>query len=430
MMQTMILTLDLGSTSFKAAVFDSGLKKAGEGSAALEYCSGSGGKVEFSADGAEESVRTAVAAAFSDSSASADMIRAVAVTSQAQTFTVLKADGELKIPFVSWLDTRAAKHNRLARDLGHFAEHSSVDECLPILMAAKLAFCNDQPSVLVSGQDLILPLPAFLMFRMCGKACIDPNIAAMSGLYSLKYRDWWDESLDTCRITRGNLPALCPTGKAAAVTNNRACEFGIPAGIPFVPAGNDQTAGAYGAELHAADALLITLGTAQVAYRCTPCLPFPVPGTMRGTYPGGRYYQMAADKYGGCTVNWAKTVLDGCSTDEAFAEAAGSADGSCPPIRFIADGNAGSGRWEGITGDHTASEKARAVLECLTDRMTEMICRMNIDLTDRTVLAAGGGSRCTPWVRMLGAKLGKKLQTTDASPGLGAARMAAENCGT
>ena len=65
-------------------------------------------------------------------------LEAVAITSQAQTFTVRSAGGEARLPFVSWRDTRCEGRNRAAVALPDFARHSSLDQCLALLMVAKL----------------------------------------------------------------------------------------------------------------------------------------------------------------------------------------------------------------------------------------------------------------------------------------------------
>ncbi len=416
----MILAIDLGSTSFKAGVIDADANIIGEGSALLDYHYAEGGIVELAPDHIAERARVAIDSALEVSGVDVADLQAIGITSQAQTFAVCDAAGNPRTSFISWQDARPQRDNRAARELSDFAEHTSVGECLPVLLVAKLAYIQDRKESFITPDDVVLHLPTWLVQALSGRAVIDPNLAAMSGLYSLQQADWWDAALACCEITRSNLPELVPTASIAARTNGA---FGLPAGIPIVLAGNDQTAGAYGAGVHASDALLITLGTAQVAYRTSPELPPTTPGTMRGPYPDGRSYQMVADEHGGCTTNWAKQVLPGCTTDESFTQAAASA-GDLGGLRFIADGDAGSGHWEGETAAQGSAEKAKAVLICLANRLHEMIRRMGPDVLEQGVLLAGGGRKCGPWVECLKDKLPVELQPTDASPLLGCAAMA------
>ena len=72
----------------------------------------------------------------------------------------------------------------------------------------------------------------------------------------------------------------------------------LPVGVPVVLAGNDQTAGAFGARLEDSNGVLLTLGTALVAYVCLEKLPAAKPGIARGPYPGGRGYRLTTSSHG------------------------------------------------------------------------------------------------------------------------------------
>ncbi len=98
----MILAIDFGSTSFKAGLFDRKLRQVGGGSAPLRYRYASGGRVELDVAVVEAAVRRTLPKELAG-------IDAIAITSQAQTFTVLDRQGRATRPFVSWQDGRAGK---------------------------------------------------------------------------------------------------------------------------------------------------------------------------------------------------------------------------------------------------------------------------------------------------------------------------------
>ncbi|MBN1558330.1 MAG: hypothetical protein JW951_09315, partial [Lentisphaerae bacterium] len=186
-----------------------------------------------------------------------------------------------------------------------------------------------------------------------------------------------------------------------------------------------QTAGAYGAGVHERDALLITLGTCQVAYRAPAPAPPAERRTAGGPYPGGTWYAMAADTCGGNLINWAKPVLGGCETDDRFFEAAAAAPPGCDGLRFRLDAEGVAGSWTGVSTAHTAGHFARSILETLTERMAALVALLAEERPATTYLAAGGGSRRALWTGMLEARLRHALTRTDADPLDGAARMAA-----
>jgi len=212
----------------------------------------------------------------------------------------------------------------------------------------------------------------------------------------------------------------------AAATCQDAKRFGLPAGVPVVLAGNDQTAGACGARLDKNDAVLLTLGTAHVAYVCLGRMPAPRPGLVRGPYPGGRAYRLAVDGCGGNVLNWARTVLAGCESEgEFFSQAAGSVSGARGLV-FEPDLDSGCGAWRNIGLHHTTADLARAVVEALGRRLSSLVKDLGVDPRRRRVLAAGGGSRNAFFLQSVSTALGAPVRVISAGPLLGAARMAVE----
>ena len=430
----LILAVDLGSTNFKAAVFDSNLAILGVGSRPLEYRFAPGGCVEIEAEHAVETFEAAVRRAIAEAGISKQDIACIAITSQAQTFTVVDPDGQHKTPFISWQDTQAGETcESLAgtAELADFARHAGFGKLLDALQICQLAHIRRTRPKLIEPGDSVLHLPTFFVRRLIGRSVIDNNLAAMSGLYSLVDGDWWPPALEVFGLDAAQLVSLAPIGSIAGKTQG-GCDL-LSAGVPVVLAGNDQTAGAYGATLEEGlqhernGALLLTLGTAQVAYACTDELAQPRGSLVRGPYPHGLYYRLAADSCGGSIVNWAKTVLPGCETDAEFFARVAEAQPGCRGLLFDADLPGGRGAWRNLALCHTAADMARAVIESLARRMAEMVDAMNLDLSQLTVLAAGGGSRSQIWVSILSQILGCEIETTEADPLRGAARMGRES---
>lgn len=423
-----ILAIDLGSTFFKAAVFSQSFKLLGEGRAPLKYRYDKGGVVELSVANAEKCFRSAISEAITLSRIKTADISAVAITSQAQTFTVCTESGKPKTPFISWLDTRPGQASpERWRDFG---VHCGFSEQIPGLLVSKLIYLQKKTgNKLVGRTDRIFILPAWFVWKLTGKAVVDNNQAAMSGLYSLVSKGWWSEALKRCRISEKNLPALAPLASVAAHTTKAVEALGIPSGIPVVLAGNDQTAGAWGVGLHNNKGILITLGTAQVAYHCLKTLPPAREGCLRGPYGNGLFYQLAADDCGGSVIDWAETVLAGGNRDKTFFEAASKAPPGCDGLIFEPEIGVDKGCWRGIGRHHTTAHFARSVVESLVNRMVDMVRRMNVDVKSTPVLVAGGGSRYAFWVDTLAKALGTRVKLTALSPLIGAAKMAARATG-
>ncbi len=410
----MKLAIDLGSTSFKAGVFDGRLRQVSSSVVPTPYRRSSGGRVELEVAAVEAALRRLI------QEARPNAIDVIAVTSQAQTFTVLDRRGLPSRPFVSWQDTRADPAcAALKKQLRCFGDHCSFGAPSPALQAAKL-----KHAPMKSSDQVTLTLPAYVAGVLTGDHVTDDNLAAKSGLYSLHHRDWWPAALKACGVRRDQLPRIVPVGSVAAETTREARRFGLPAGIPVVLAGNDQTAGAYAAALEQRRGVLLTLGTAQVAYRYASTMPQPHSALRRGPYPGGGFYQLSADACGANLLNWAETVLDGCNDhDRLFARIAAAPRG-CHGLCFDLE----AGGWRDLGLHHGPSDMARAILEALCARMAGMVRDLRVR-RDQPLLVAGGGAQRTIWRRILSEALGRSVRRANATPLRGAARMAKEAVG-
>ncbi len=411
----MILAIDLGSTSFKASVFDSRLREVGMGSHCLSYHFRAGGHIELEVNRVDAALRGALGKA----GVQKQDIRAVAITSQAQTFAMMSEGGQVTGPFISWQECRANEVcQTLEKKLPDFGDHASFGALSPALQICKVSRLRP------ASRARLLPLPSYVLLKLTGEFATDNNMAAMSGLYSLPLKGWWPDALRGCGLRESQLPQVIPVGQVAGLTSRDAKRFGIGAGIPVVLAGNDQSAGGYAARLEESASLLITLGTAQVAYACCRRMPRPRAGTIRGPYPGGLFYRMAADSCGGNVVNWAESVLAACHDDAGFFREAQGAPKGCHGLLFDAAMASGQGGWTNLGLHHTRADLARSILESLAQRMTELVGRLDIPIKGRDVLAAGGGSKQPLWRNIVSEALDTTLERTQANPVLGAARMA------
>jgi|GEM_PF-914384 len=422
----MFLGIDLGSTYFKAELFDGALQSLGQGSAPVIYGPAEGTRIEMPIAETEAAFRDAIAGALSAAGCVASDLKAIGITSQAQTFTVRAIDRQARGPFLSWRCT--LDDFTISEDvLPNFGMHASFGKCSPGLTVSKVAFLQQHSEgKAIRATDGLRWLPTWFVEELTGHAVVDENLAAMSGLYSLVEKNWWPDALRLCGLSISHLPALKALGEAAGPTAVGAARFGLPTGIPVVLAGNDQTGGAYGAAIHENGAVFAGLGTAQVVYACMPALPKPVPGLIRGPYPGARFYRLGADSYGSGTTNWARSVLPGLSNVKAFDAAVEEAPADCHGVRFIPDGPAGSGRWTGLEHpDATVADQARAVMMVQVERLGALFDAVQAETQTKRVVLSGGGAASVPWRAMLAKRLHAEIiPKLEISPSLGAARMA------
>ena len=319
----MILAIDCGSTNHKVALFDENLTRLAARSAPVAYTVRDAERVEFEPEKFWRDTCLLVRQVCAAARIQSRQITTVALASQAQTFTLLNTEGEPIVPFLSWADKRAQEESaELTQRMGAlFHHHCSFPTPLPQLQVSKLLWLARRLAPALRARTRVMPLPAFLARRLAGLHCTDSNLAAMSGLYSLAKEAWWPEALSTCSLEAEHCGQVVEIG--TAVPAAAACaDLDLSPELRIVFAGNDQTAGAYGT---GAEGLVLTLGTALVAYRFAGATAGPLQEAgCWGPYPGGGFYELMTRDEGCAALDWAVAkMMPG--NEAGFVELAASA---------------------------------------------------------------------------------------------------------
>jgi len=422
--QAMILALDLGSTAFKAALFDSGLNRLAEHAAPTPYMRREGLSVELDPEEVWSSAEGLIRKVAEKAGVRPSNIGTVAVASQAQTFCVMDTAGRPMTPFISWLDGRAAAEAaEIQTRFGPvFHRHCSFPAPNGQLQVCQLRRLLKLDGTLLAGRGAVAPLPCFVFHRLAAVRMTDSNLAAMSGLFSLERRDWWDDILDFCGIPGEALPEFIEAG-GGFEARSRCAALGDGAPLRLVSAGNDQTAGAYGAGCAVSD-VLVTLGTALVAYRVVGDRPGPYsPTGCWGPYPGGGFYELAYRDEGCLALDFAREkAMPGAGASE-FLEAAEreqTAAGDCGWM-FIPGRIKNCDPW---VGDGERRMLPYAAVEGITFSLRQLVFE---DLQCRNpgrVLVAGGGAQSGFWRQLIADALNMPVERACGDSLLGAARMA------
>jgi sugar (pentulose or hexulose) kinase len=224
--------------------------------------------------------------------------------------------------------------------------------------------------------------------------------------------------LDIVGVTEEQLGELVEMGDCIGnvKADNR---FGLPTTTDIFLCGNDQTAGAYGAQLDVGD-VLINLGTAHIVYGVLEQLPSPKENLFRGEYPKGRFYAMYVDN-GGAILSHLLEVIPEFESFEHIATVAKTVDTSA--TTFTIDDTLTTFSWS--RPNATYAEKAYAVFEFLATRINEMVDMISHDVDH--IYLTGGGRKNKILVDMIKQKLGKRLIELETSPLQGVGELIKEN---
>lgn len=438
----LILSIDCGSTNLKAGLFDEGLHRLAEDSLPVIYSVRDAERVEFDAEKMWHTTVALIRHVCAMAGIQPVEITRIALTSQAQTFTILDAAGSPLMPFLSWADKRAVTESaELAEQLGaEFHLHCSFPAPSPQLQLLKVLWVQHHHPEWFSLDSRMVSLPEFVALRLAGIQAIDRNLASMSGLYSLQRGDWWSDAVRSCGLRNEQLPLLVDTG--ASRRAKKPCDdIVFSPKLEIVFAGNDQTAGAFGNACHS-DKMIVTLGTALVVYRYAGDEPGPYsPGGCWGPYPGGGFYELATRDEGCAALDWARSQLmpeDDMETFMGYAESSsfsggdafshslykGETEGNAEGERifFYPERMGTEGAWVG-KGDLAA--RVHSVLEGISFTLRRLIVEeLQAGARPSSICVIGGGSNSRFWLQLLADILNCPVRRGEGDTLLGAAMMA------
>ncbi|UQZ32442.1 glycerol kinase [Paenibacillus sp. PK3_47] len=262
----MILSLDQGTTSSRAILFDLEAGMLSQGQYNIKQSFPRPGWVEHDPEQIWESQLAAARDAIEASGASAAEISAIGITNQRETALIWeKSSGKPIYPAIVWQDRRTAEHcEEIKRQglAGEIAEKTGlvVDA---YFSATKLAWILDHVpgsrERAERGELLAGTVDSWLIWKLTGGAvhATDVTNASRTMLYNLHERKWDERMIEVLQIPRAMLPEVRMSGGEFGTA--QAQWFG--AEIPICSVLGDQQAALFGHTCLEAGSAKNTYGT-------------------------------------------------------------------------------------------------------------------------------------------------------------------------
>ncbi|MBC7665494.1 MAG: xylulokinase [Caulobacter sp.] len=369
-------------------------------------------------------------------------VRAIGLSGQMHGAVLLDAAGEVLRPAILWNDGRsepqcaelAARVPRLGQIAGNLA--------MPGFTAPKLLWVKDhQPQIFGRIAKVLLPKD-WLRLKLSGEFFTDCSDASGTLWLDVGARDWSDELLAACDLTRAQMPALvegsAPAGRLKADVAER---FGLPVGIVIAGGGGDNAASAVGMGATAPGDGFVSLGTSGVIFLCSDrFLPAPESAVHAFCHAlPGAWHQMSVMLSAASALRWVTQLTDRRDEAELLAEVEALDERALDQAPLFLPYLAGErtphndahaqGVLFGLTHEHGAAALGYAVIEGVAfglldgwhtlDESTRALAN-SLDIV-------GGGARSATWARLLATLLDRPLTKRDggeAGGALGAARLA------
>lgn len=365
-------------------------------------------------------------------------VKSLGIAGQMHGATLLDKHQRVLRPAILWNDGRCAEECELLEAKVKTSRQITGNLMMPGFTAPKLLWVQRHEPEIFSQIDKVLLPKDYLRLRMTGDFASDMSDAAGTMWMDVAKRDWSDEMLAACHLTRDNMPALyegCDiTGK---LLPSVASAWNMPA-VPVVAGGGDNAAGAIGVGMADAGQAMLSLGTSGVYFAVSEGFlskPESAVHSFCHALPG-RWHLMSVMLSAASCLDWAAR-LTGLTTVPALISAAENADASADPIWFLPylsgertphNNPQAKGVFFGLTHQHGPAELAKAVLEgvgyALADGMDVVHA---CGVTPESITLIGGGARSPWWRQMLADISGLQLDYRtggDVGPALGAARLA------
>ncbi len=317
-MTELILSLDLGSTSWKAALFHA------DGRLAALTRRPTPTVPEDGCPCFDPRALPDALGALLRELPSLDGVQAIALTGMAESGGFVdRQTGHPLTAIRPWYDRRSVPLFDRLKDTPLFAAR-------PAATGLPLSFKYGIFKLLAMKEQLSLPLDQVCFLGVVEQAALlltgamatDETLAARTLAFDLIARRWDEPFLQALRLPRSIFPQVVASGAPVGVT--RGGVLGLRAGIPVCIGGHDHVCAAYGADLLQGGGVLLSMGTAQVMLcgrdRYSP--DDAQTGLSFGPSPvGGAYTCLGSIQSAGASINYWKSLLfPGCGYDEMMAE--------------------------------------------------------------------------------------------------------------
>jgi len=436
----MYLGIDLGTSEVKLLLLDSAGQIVGQSGAPLSVSRPQALWSEQAPGDWWQATESAVARLRQTHAQAFAQVRAIGLSGQMHGAVLLGAQDQVLRPAILWNDGRShaecdeltARAPRLHAVAGNLA--------MPGFTAPKLLWvARHEPDVFAQVRCVLLPKD-YLRLLLSGEKVSEPSDAAGTLWLDVAARDWSDELLAACGLSRAQMPRLVESNQPSGVLRPEiARAWGLGAEVVIAGGAGDNAASAIGIGAVKAGDGFISLGTSGVLfvvndrYRPNPesavhafCHALPQ-----------RWHQMSVMLSAASCLKWFVQVSG------ASDEAALLGDVAAVPTAALQDAPiflpylAGErtphndpfaqALFYGLSHESTRALCAYAVLEGVAFGLADGLAALQASGTEVARLSlVGGGARSSLWAQLIADVLGIEIIVhagAEAGGALGAARL-------
>jgi len=370
-------------------------------------------------------------------------VRAIGLSGQMHGAVLLDQADTVLRPAILWNDGRSHAECAELEALAPRLHDIAGNLAMPGFTAPKLLWVRQhEPEVFARVASVLLPKD-WLRLQLCGDKVSDPSDAAGTLWLDVARRDWSDELLAACGLSRSQMPRLVESNQASGLLRPELAQaWGLGPEVIVAGGAGDNAASAIGIGATRPGDGFISLGTSGVLFVVNDRYR-PNPGSAVHAFCHAlpqRWHQMSVMLSAASCLRWFCQLV---GRDEAtlLAELAphDSAvmpldDGAPLFLPYLAGERTphndpfAPGVFHGLKARTTRADCTYAVLEGVAFGLADGLDALRAAGTEvRQLSLVGGGARSGFWAQLIADALGVEILVhtgSEAGGALGAARLA------
>ncbi|GHV38257.1 xylulokinase [Spirochaetia bacterium] len=428
---SVILGIDLGTSSIKGLLLDSGAASPGViavAARAHELSIRRTGWAEQDPDAWWQLTRELLGQLKEEQPRAFAEIGAIGFSGQMHGLVALDSKNRPLRPAILWLDQRAAGEVKEIADLINengwapsIQNRVSMGFALPSLLWLK----KFEPSVFAEIAQILLPKD-FLRMKMTGSVATDYSDASATGAFSVADHDWAWPLIRSLGLPDALFPRCSPSQEIAGyVTRECAGATGLKEGIPLVFGAGDQMAQSIGNGVVSEGLLIANIGTGgQIAAYSAKDVFDPELRTHTFCHGINRAYTVyGATLCSGMSLHWLKNKVlrqDSYPELDRAASEAPPGSGGLIYLPYLSGertphmNSRARGVFFGLQLDQDYRFLIRAVMEGVAFSLKDSICILEgLGIRAGRIIASGGGAKSPLWLQIQADIFEKEIQVSE-----------------
>jgi sugar (pentulose or hexulose) kinase len=416
------LGIDLGTSYFKAGIFDEQGKLKGLGRCAVVKETGDGNCYELPVSVFWQTLRRCIDEAIQKSGISEKQLKALSYSSQANSFILLDRSMKPLSPIVLWPDQRIEE---MPDSLQTFIEKPDflqktglgIQPGVQSLMAKLYWYRTIHPQIWKQVRS-VMTISDYFTFSLTNEYVGDYSTASMTGLLDVSGRQWWDNALEVVNLDKNHLSTPVSTGTfIGKITKKGTVLTGLASGTLFFSGALDHHMVAIGAGFQGYDYISESTGTVLASVGIRPTYQVREGVNIAPGLKDNEYFEMSYEENGAVVLEWyQKNYAPDLSIVQllALAEKIEIGSGGLVALPNANKYNDLKG-FMNQAGYHLPAHFARSILESICLSLYGLLKKL--DMTDRVkaIIPSGGGAQSKFWIQIKADILNKTFLQPDCN---------------